>query len=504
MPSGCLSGAAGHGAGHPQLGADHPLHARLDARRAGRRLRAHRARQGPLRRRVVLKHALRNALVPIVTVLGLTVALMIGGAVVTETVFGLPGVGNLVVSAVLRRDYPGDPGRAAGRRGDLRADQLRDRPALRRGRSAREVLGAADDGAYHSSSSPRKRSSSTLQRLRLTVRVAIVSFQTRCLLDPRLRGDDDSVRADDGAASPSCCSSAGCSGALVLAATVCSRSSCAALSLRSRPYDPTAIKVLRRLKPPSADNWFGTDELGRDLFSRASTARAPRSASAPRWSPSRWGCGTLLGLRGRLLPPARRPADARRRRDDVLPRHPAGDRAGRGPRRLALNVVLALVLVYTPRVARVVRASTLVVRELPVRRGGARARRLDLAHPLRPHPAEPHLADPGAGHLHLRLRDPGRGRRCPSSASACRRRSRPGARWSPAASSMRTRRCGSCCSRASRSSVRAVAADARRRRARPARPQAEEVDVMADLLTIERPARLLPHRRRRGRRPCAA
>jgi peptide/nickel transport system permease protein len=56
--------------------------------------------------RVVLKHALRNALVPIVTVLGLTVALLIGGAVVTETVFGLPGVGNLVVSAVLRRDYP--------------------------------------------------------------------------------------------------------------------------------------------------------------------------------------------------------------------------------------------------------------------------------------------------------------------------------------------------------------------------------------------------------------
>jgi peptide/nickel transport system permease protein len=56
--------------------------------------------------RVVLKHALRNALVPIVTVLGLTAALMIGGAVVTETVFGLPGVGSLVVNAVLRRDYP--------------------------------------------------------------------------------------------------------------------------------------------------------------------------------------------------------------------------------------------------------------------------------------------------------------------------------------------------------------------------------------------------------------
>ena len=55
---------------------------------------------------VILKHAVRNALIPILTVLGLTTALLISGAVVTETVFGLPGVGSLVVSAVLRRDYP--------------------------------------------------------------------------------------------------------------------------------------------------------------------------------------------------------------------------------------------------------------------------------------------------------------------------------------------------------------------------------------------------------------
>ncbi|WP_312528189.1 ABC transporter permease [Paracoccus sp. (in: a-proteobacteria)] len=56
--------------------------------------------------RVVLKHAFKNALVPIITVIGLSVAMLVAGAVVTETVFGLPGVGNLVVSAVLRRDYP--------------------------------------------------------------------------------------------------------------------------------------------------------------------------------------------------------------------------------------------------------------------------------------------------------------------------------------------------------------------------------------------------------------
>ena len=56
--------------------------------------------------RVVMKHAFKNALIPVLTVVGLTAALLISGAVVTETVFGLPGVGNLVVSAVLRRDYP--------------------------------------------------------------------------------------------------------------------------------------------------------------------------------------------------------------------------------------------------------------------------------------------------------------------------------------------------------------------------------------------------------------
>jgi len=55
---------------------------------------------------VILRHALRNALLPVVTVIGLTAALMIGRTVVTETVFGLPGIGNLVVQAVLRRDYP--------------------------------------------------------------------------------------------------------------------------------------------------------------------------------------------------------------------------------------------------------------------------------------------------------------------------------------------------------------------------------------------------------------
>lgn len=68
-------------------------------------LRTARAK-GLSERSVLLGHAFRNVLVPVITVLGLTLALLIGGAIVTETVFGLPGIGNLVVSAVLRRDYP--------------------------------------------------------------------------------------------------------------------------------------------------------------------------------------------------------------------------------------------------------------------------------------------------------------------------------------------------------------------------------------------------------------
>ncbi|WP_449415342.1 ABC transporter permease [Ochrobactrum teleogrylli] len=62
--------------------------------------------KGATEGRVILKHAFKNALVPIITVIGLSIAMLVAGAVVTETVFGLPGIGNLVVSAVLRRDYP--------------------------------------------------------------------------------------------------------------------------------------------------------------------------------------------------------------------------------------------------------------------------------------------------------------------------------------------------------------------------------------------------------------
>jgi peptide/nickel transport system permease protein len=57
-------------------------------------------------RKVLLGHALKNAAVPIVTIIGIGVALLIGGVIVTETVFAIPGIGRLTVDAILRRDYP--------------------------------------------------------------------------------------------------------------------------------------------------------------------------------------------------------------------------------------------------------------------------------------------------------------------------------------------------------------------------------------------------------------
>src|SRR5262249_20215600 len=57
-------------------------------------------------RAVLLRHALRNALIPIVTILGLQIGYLLGGVVITEQIFGLPGLGWTLLNAVYQRDYP--------------------------------------------------------------------------------------------------------------------------------------------------------------------------------------------------------------------------------------------------------------------------------------------------------------------------------------------------------------------------------------------------------------
>jgi peptide/nickel transport system permease protein len=57
-------------------------------------------------RNILFKHALKNAAIPIITVIGLGLATLIGGSVITESVFAIPGIGRLTLDAILHRDYP--------------------------------------------------------------------------------------------------------------------------------------------------------------------------------------------------------------------------------------------------------------------------------------------------------------------------------------------------------------------------------------------------------------
>ena len=84
----------------------HPHHALRDAVDGAQdHVRTARAKGLP-EPRVIVRHVLRNALIPVVTVIGLQLGLLLSGAVLTETIFSLPGLGRLMVNAILARDYP--------------------------------------------------------------------------------------------------------------------------------------------------------------------------------------------------------------------------------------------------------------------------------------------------------------------------------------------------------------------------------------------------------------
>ena len=100
-------GAAEHRAGPRVRRAGRARHARRDARDPRPRTTcAPRAPRAPARRACCCLHALKNAGVPVVTVIGIGFASLIGGVVVTESVFNIPGIGRLTVDAILHRDYP--------------------------------------------------------------------------------------------------------------------------------------------------------------------------------------------------------------------------------------------------------------------------------------------------------------------------------------------------------------------------------------------------------------
>ena len=131
------------------------------------------------------------------------------------------------------------------------------------------------------------------------------------------------------------------------------------------PYSPSRLSVVNRLKPPSSIYWFGTDEFGRDVFSR--TIYAGRLSLLVGASVVTFAAvfGVTLGLMAgffrRLDMPIARIIDAMMAFPDIL--LAIALVAALGPS--LVTVIVALGIVYTPRLARIVRASTLVIRELP-------------------------------------------------------------------------------------------------------------------------------------------
>jgi dipeptide transport system permease protein len=100
------SDSAGDRAWHRAARRHRPHDSLLDARSAERGLRANRARQGVNPARVIGVHALRNALLPVVTAIGLSLSGLMAGAVLTETILSWPGVGHWLIDSIGRRDYP--------------------------------------------------------------------------------------------------------------------------------------------------------------------------------------------------------------------------------------------------------------------------------------------------------------------------------------------------------------------------------------------------------------
>ena len=188
--------------------------------------------KGLTNRVVLMRHALRNAAVPIVTVIGIGVALLIGGVVVTESVFNIPGLGRLTVDAVLGRDYPTIQGVILSVLGRLRADQPADRPALH----ACSIRGSAIERARRACSRRGAQRRAALARA---------------------------------ARNPASCSAASCCLLMLVVALLAPL-----LGTRTRRYRPDpsqpapgAAGVDRRAARPRL-HWMGTDTLGRDVYSR--------------------------------------------------------------------------------------------------------------------------------------------------------------------------------------------------------------------------------------------
>src|SRR5204862_269238 len=181
---------------------------------------------------VLIGLALKNAAIPVVTIIGVGVALLISGAIVTETVFALPGIGRLTVDAILRRDYPMIQG------------------VILIFSAVYVLINLAVDLSY-ALFDPRIRyeapdmSATTL---------AAPSIAAPKSMSPTWRRFRDAFRRHPTA--------------LVGGAILVCMVGIAIFAPWLGTVDPQAVTPMKRLRPPSAQFWFGTDMLGRDVYSR--------------------------------------------------------------------------------------------------------------------------------------------------------------------------------------------------------------------------------------------
>ena len=250
--------------------------------------------KGVATRSMLLKHALKNAGVPIVTVIGIGVALLIGGVVITETVFNIPGVGRLVVDAISKRDYPIIQG---------------------------VIL--IFSGVY--------------VLVNLLVDLTYTAARSEDPLLSVITAEPALVAAHGARAARSCAASRGAIRPSWRAARSSASSRCSRSRRRCSPATPITMQPAQRLRPPSEANWLGTDHLGRDVFARTVYGARVSLFVGISVAAMSISVGLFIGLLSGYFRKRRCGGDAADGRPDGDPGDPARDRAGRAHARQRLH-----------------------------------------------------------------------------------------------------------------------------------------------------------------------